>query len=90
MNLQIVRYEATDGTTRVYDSHGAPRTTRIGAPGSAEFRASFEAEGHKVSADRTAGTVTWLIRQCRASRQWETLAASTETTATSTTCVARQ
>lgn len=76
--INTVRRALADGTVRTHYYHRATGTRLTGAPGSAEFIASFEAAGRNAAMARSAGTVEWLIRQYKASPQWtKKLAAST-------------
>lgn len=75
--INTVRYAAADGTETVYYYHRASGRRLDGEPGTAEFQASFEEAGRAYRQDRSAGTVSWLIRQYCESQQWKKLAEST-------------
>lgn len=77
--VNTVTHTAADGSTSKYFYHRASGKRLTGEPGSAEFLASFEEAGRAVAQERSAGTVSWLIRQYCDSQQWKKLAESTRT-----------
>ncbi len=76
--IKRVRYPAADGTTTIYYYHRATGRRLDGEPGTAEFLASFEAAGREAAKERSAGTVSWLIREYCESQAWRRLAESTK------------
>lgn len=77
--INTVRYPVADGSTQTYYYHRATGKRLKGTPGTAEFAASFEEAGRAAAQERSAGTVSWLIRQYCDSLQWKKLAESTRT-----------
>ncbi|WP_407528369.1 tyrosine-type recombinase/integrase [Methylobacterium oryzisoli] len=72
-----MRRPLADGRTETYYYHRATGTRLQGEPGTPEFLASFQSAAKAASADRSAETVAWLIRQYCDSPQWKKLADST-------------
>lgn len=76
--VNTVRHTAADGSEVVYYYHRATGTRLEGKPGTAEFQASFAEAGKRAAQNRTAGNISWLIRQYQGHRAWEKLAESTK------------
>lgn len=75
--INTVRKRLADGSEALYYYHRATGTRIKGEPGTPEFIASFEEAAKRAADARSTGTVSWLIRQYTASRQWKKLAEST-------------
>ncbi|KMO18863.1 tyrosine-type recombinase/integrase [Methylobacterium indicum] len=75
--INTVRAKLADGTEATYYYHRATGTRLTGAPGTPEFLASFQSAARSAAQERSAGTVSWLIRQYQDSKQYTRLADST-------------
>jgi integrase len=76
--INTVHKTLSDGTRKTYYYHRDTGTRLEGEPGSAEFVASSRAAGEARAKARNAGTVSWLIKQFCASKEWRKLADSTK------------
>jgi integrase len=76
--INIVRAKLASGELRKYYYHRASGIRLAGEPGSPEFLASF-AVAEQSSRQRQAGTLSGLIRDFEATKQWRRLAESTKT-----------
>jgi len=75
--INVVRAKLASGELKTYYYHRASGTQLAGTPGSAEFFASFAAAEHSQQA-RHLGTLSGLIREFEATKQWRRLAESTK------------
>jgi integrase len=75
--INIVRARLASGEFKRYYYHRASGKRLTGEPGSSEFLASF-AVAEQSSRHRDAGTLSGLIRDFEATKQWRRLAESTK------------
>jgi integrase len=75
--INVVRARLASGEVKSYYYHRATGTRLAGAPGSAEFLASFAA-AHESKQQRDAGTLSGLIRAFEGTKQWRRLADTTK------------
>jgi integrase len=75
--INIVRARLASGEFKTYYYHRASGKRLAGKPGSREFLASF-AVAEQSSRQRHAGTLSGLIRDFEATKQWRRLAESTK------------
>lgn len=76
--INIVRAKLASGELRKYYYHRASGIRLTGEPGSPEFLVSFSV-AEQSSRQRQAGTLSGLIRDFEATKQWRRLAESTKT-----------
>jgi integrase len=75
--INVVRARLASGEFKTYYYHRATGTRLAGAPGSAEFLASF-ADAERSMRRRDVGTLSGLIREFEGTKQWRRLADSTK------------
>src|SRR5262245_43389032 len=75
--INVVRARLASGEVKSYYYHRATGTRLAGAPGSAEFLASFVA-AQESKQQRDAGTLSGLIRAFEETKQWRRLADTTK------------
>jgi integrase len=75
--INVVHARLASGEVKSYYYHRATGTRLAGAPGSAEFLASFAA-AQEFKHRRDAGTLAGLIREFERTKQWRRLADSTK------------
>ncbi len=75
--INVVRARLASGEVKSYYYHRATGTRLAGAPGSAEFLASFAA-AQESTQQRDAGTLSGLIRAFEGTKQWRRLADTTK------------
>jgi integrase len=75
--INVVRAKLASGQFQTYHYHRATGIRLAGAPGSPEFLASY-ANAEEKGRPRALGTLSGLIRQFEATKQWRRLAESTQ------------
>ena len=76
--INTVRARLASGELKKYYYHRTSGKRLAGEPGSSEFLASF-AVAEQSSRQRQGGTLSGLIRDFEATKQWRRLAESTKT-----------
>jgi len=75
--INAARTRLSSGEVKTYYYHRSTGTRLAGAPGTAEFLASFAAAEHSLQI-RNIGTLSCLIRKFEGTKQWRRLADSTK------------
>jgi integrase len=75
--INPVRAKLASGEIKTYYYHRASGTRLVGSPGSPEFLASYAA-AEESTRNRNTGTLSGLIRDFEATKQWRRLAESTK------------